>query len=73
MELPQSKHYEIVVSYSEEHKRDVYWARNKSTGVLEIPFVIIADASIILSDLEDYYKDANPSKKPSIVPFSKLN
>ena len=55
--LPQtdSAHYEIVVAFSDEYKRETYFARNKQTGINEIPFNIGSHSKQVLKDLEEEY------------------
>ncbi len=54
----ESLHYKIVIAHSEDFGGVVYHAQNKSTGVLEVPFRILSDASIVLSDLEQHHSDS---------------
>ncbi len=57
--LPESKRYKIEVLHNEEVKRDTYWAVNKTTGVPELPFMILSDAKKILEDLEGSYSTSD--------------
>ena len=58
--LIATKHYEVVIAWSEELKAVCYHAQNKRTGVLEIPFRLLTDSKVVLEDLESYYEEANP-------------
>lgn len=53
--LPTTQHYEIVVAFNAEVKRDTYYAKNRVTGILEVPFNISGHAQQVLEDLEDEY------------------
>lgn len=58
--LSESKHYQIVIAYSDDLKGVVYHAQNKQTGVLEVPFRILSDSIYVLEDLEDKHLESKP-------------